>query len=162
MLGAISIAAQVAAIALLAWVAWYDVRHYTIRNKVVITFLGLYLIAQGVLLFPHWIGDLVAGAVLFGVGFVMWLLRGLGAGDAKLMFPLGLHLGYTGLLPFSLLLLIVSTVLYVAIVIAARVAPAGRTGRWLAEMKSGGRVPYGLVLALSAVPVLILRLLWAP
>ena len=156
----ISVLAQSAAVLLLVWIAIYDIRNYAIRNQIVLAFLALYVVAQGALLFPHWTSDLLAGAVLFGIGFVMWLIRGLGAGDAKLMFPLGLHLGYMGLLPFSILLLVASVCLFAAITLAAALGATRGTGGWLAGMKSGGRVPYGLVLATSAIPVMVLRILW--
>ena len=161
LLSLISVAAQCAAILLMVWVAWYDVRHYAIRNKIVLAMLALYLVAQGALFFPNWRPDLVAGGILFGIGLVMWLMRGLGAGDAKLMFPLGLHLSYVGLLPFSFLLLIVSVLLFVAIQLAFRLGATSGLGGWLARMKTSRRVPYGLVLAVAAIPVLTLRVIWA-
>lgn len=156
----LSLMAQAAVIALLLGIAWYDVRRFKILNWAVIALLLLYLPAQGALGFPHWQTDLLAGAILFAMGFVMWLLRGLGAGDAKLMFPLGLNLGQVALVPFALLLLLVSVLLY-AVILAADLLKAQRgLAGWLAGLRRGGRVPYGLVLTLASVPVLGARLLW--
>lgn len=139
-------------------VAWYDARHYKIRNSVVLTLLGLYLVVAGISGFGSWQGDLIAGGLLFSVGFVMWMLRGLGAGDAKLMFPLGMLLGFDGLLPFAVLLMVFSVLLYVGIVISRALGARRGIGGWMAGMKTTGKVPYGVLLAIASVPVLLLKM----
>ncbi|MCA0941684.1 A24 family peptidase [Salipiger pacificus] len=156
----ISIIAQLAAVALLGWVAVYDARNFTIRNGTVLALLALYVLAQGVLLFPTLRGDLVAGALLFGIGFVMWLLRGLGAGDAKLMLPLGMMLGMQGMLPFAALLMLLSVLLYLLLVICRAFGAERGLWGWLARMKTEGRVPYGVPLALASAPVIFIQAIW--
>ena len=50
--------------------------------------------------------DLGAAGLLFVLGVIFWLVRMFGAGDAKLFFPIGLYIGWIGLLPFSVLLVV--------------------------------------------------------
>ena len=158
MLVVLSILAQLASVPLMVGVAWHDAKHYKIRNSVVLTLLALYLVVAGISGFDSWRGDLIAGAVLFSVGFVMWLLRSLGAGDAKLMFPLGMLLGFDGLLPFAVLLMVFSVLLYLGIVISRVLGARRGIGGWMAEMKTTGKVPYGVLLAIASVPVLLLKM----
>lgn len=153
----ISTGAQFAAIGLLGWVAVYDARNFRIRNSAVLIMFGLYLLAQGPLLFPAFRGDLLAGGILFGIGFVMWVLRALGAGDAKLMLPLGLMLGAPGLLPFSVLLMTLSLVFYLLIVLSTAFGAEKSIWGWFARRKTEGRVPYGVLLAFAAIPVIFIQ-----
>lgn len=155
----LSLAAQGLTIVLLIAIAAYDGRHFRIRNSSVLICLGLYAVVQVASGFPDLIGDAIAGALLFGIGLIMWLLRGLGAGDAKLMLPLGLHLGYFGIVPFGTFLAIVSLMMFAAIHLFSRIAPSTRTGMWFMDMRQKGRVPYGIVLTLAALPVLIVKFL---
>ncbi|ANT63766.1 hypothetical protein AYJ57_25195 (plasmid) [Salipiger sp. CCB-MM3] len=156
----LSLIAQLAAAALMAGIALRDAKQFRIPNAAVLAMLALYLVAQGALLFPDWTGDLFAGVLLFALGLVMWLLRALGAGDAKLMFPLGLSLGASGLMPFAILLMLVSILLYIAILISRLLKSERGLGGWFSRMKTEGRVPYGVPLALASVPVLIVQALW--
>ncbi|MDA7427620.1 A24 family peptidase [Primorskyibacter aestuariivivens] len=143
------------AAALLLFIAWQDSRHLKIRNQAVLGMLGLYALlalSEG----GRWFWtDLLAGAVLFLVGFVMWMMRGMGAGDVKLMLPLGMFVGLQGLGAFSLLLLAVSVVLFGTIKLAQwRQLEVGLGGR-IAEMGRSGKVPYAVVLSAAAVPVIL-------
>lgn len=158
----VSIIAQITTVLLVMGVAWHDARHFKIRNTVVLTLLALYLPVAGLMGFRDWQGDLIAGGVLFAVGFVMWMLRALGGGDAKLMLPLGMHLGFDGLLPFAVLLMAGSFLLYLGIVMSRALGAERGIGGWMAGMKETGRVPYGVLLALASVPVLILKVLMIP
>lgn len=155
----LSTAAQGLNIILLIWIAAHDGRHFRIRNASVLMCLGLYGVVQVATGFPDPVGDLIAGGLLFVVGFVIWLLRGLGAGDVKLMLPLGLHLGYFGLAPFAVFLTAVSLLMFLAIQGFSRLVPNSRVGGWFLDMRQKGRVPYGIVLVLASLPVLVVKLL---
>lgn len=143
--------------AFLCYIAIHDARNFRVANTSVLVVLGLYVAAQGVLGFPGLLQDLAAGAVLFGMGFAMWLLRTLGAGDAKLMFPLGLHLGMDGLPVFAVLLMVSSVLFYLVLSLCHMAGATRGLAGWFAGLKSGGRLPYAVLLALSAVPVLLLK-----
>ncbi|MBJ3763661.1 prepilin peptidase [Maribius pontilimi] len=156
----LALLAQLASIVLLVWIAWRDIRTFTISNQLVLAFLLLYLPAQGFLGFPTLWQDLMAGGLLFVIGFMMWMLGVLGAGDSKLMLPLGLHLGYMGLAPFVVFLMVFSILFYLIITVSAFAGAERGAFGWLAELKRSGRVPYGLPLAVAAVPVMALRMGW--
>ena len=51
-------------------------------------------------------GDVGAGLLMFALGVALWAFRLFGAGDAKLFLPIGLFIGWHGMLPFSFLLLV--------------------------------------------------------
>ncbi|MFY0666074.1 MAG: prepilin peptidase [Natronospirillum sp.] len=155
----LSLAAQGLTIILLIAIAAHDGRHFRIRNSSVLICLALYGIVQLATGFPDLIGDFIAGGLLFGIGFLFWLLRGLGAGDVKLMLPLGLHIGYFGLIPFGTFLTAVSILLFAAIHLVSRTAPNSRAGGWFMDMRKNGRVPYGIVLTFAALPVLVVKFL---
>ena len=103
--------------------------------------------------------DLSVGIALFLVGFVAWLLKGLGAGDAKLFFVAGIFSGYqyagyfavflfiTGL-AFLLLMLIAKRLDFLPIILFGRIMEIGRIGK----------IPYGVPLALATIGALIMRL----
>lgn len=155
-----SFVAQIITIGLMGFIAVYDAKHLKIRNAAVLLLLLLYLPAQGFLGFPTWSDDLLAGGLLFVLGFVMWLARALGAGDAKLMLPLGMHMGYLGLAPFAVILTVFSVLFYLAITLAALKSPSSGVLGWLAGMKTKGRMPYAIPLCVASVPVLLLRVYW--
>lgn len=83
---AISIVALTIFSGLMAWAAVTDFRRYIIPNQVSLGALALYPVY--VLSAPEpviWQFALVMAAVFFAVGFVMYLLRAMGAGDAKML-----------------------------------------------------------------------------
>lgn len=129
-----------------------------VRNKAVLVLLGLYLVHAALERFDALVGDLIAGGLLFVIGFAMWLAKGMGAGDAKLMLPIGLFAGYLSLPIFAILLLLNSVILFILINLAARVGGNGRFWQRLKRMKREGKVPYALPLVVAAVPSMILGL----
>ncbi|MDU8928281.1 prepilin peptidase [Alisedimentitalea sp. MJ-SS2] len=155
-----SVVTQVVVAVLLLGIARHDAKHFKIRNKDVLVLLALYLPAQGLLFFPALTSDLFAGVLLFALGFTMWLLRSLGAGDAKLMFPLGLHIGYAELATFAAILFVFSVFLYAAIRLAAFSNLQSGLGGKLAQLKHEGRVPYAIPLCVAAVPAILSRAIW--
>ena len=153
----LSLAAQAVAIFLIVAAAIHDARHFRIGNRLILILIAVYLVARGAVGFPDWTDDLAGGALLFVMGFAMWMLRVLGAGDAKLMLPLGALMGLTALAPFAILLIGVSLIMYAAILIAHVARASKGFAGWLAAMRREGRVPYGVPLALASVPVLMLK-----
>lgn len=148
-----------AVIALLIWIAVQDIRQHKIKNRSVLVVLLLYIPAQGGLGFPHWGGDLLAGGTLFGSGFVLWLMRALGAGDAKLMLPLGLHLGIDALPPFAALIITASLAYAIASALSCRFQLENRISIWLRKGRETGKTPYGPILVFATVPLLFSALI---
>lgn len=152
----------IAAIACLLVIGWRDFVTLKISNKIVLVLLGLYLAYAAVRFFsgqadvPALIDDLIAGAVLFGLTFVFWLLGKIGAGDVKLYLPVGLFVGLNGLLPYAVFLAVTSIAILVVIKAGGRIAK-GQTliGQRLIELRKSGRVPYGVPMGLSAIGVMI-------
>lgn len=155
-----ALVAQALAALLLIWAAVHDARNFRVPNTTVLAMLVLYLPAQGLLGFPTWQNDLAGGVLLFVMGFAMWAVRLLGAGDAKLMLPLGMLLSLGGLGPFAVLLIFFSGCLYCAILVSHAMGLKGGIGGWLGKMKSEGKVPYAVPMALAAVPVLALKAIY--
>ncbi|HEX9858803.1 MAG TPA: hypothetical protein VGA75_10650, partial [Paracoccaceae bacterium] len=85
--------------------------------------------------------------------------RLMGAGDAKLYLPLGILIGWDGLAPFVIFLLLAS-LLFLALLWWARRFSAGRWGaaRRLKEIAAGRGVPYAVPMAFAAILAALPRL----
>lgn len=151
-----------AAILLLCGIAWYDVRELKVRNKAIIALLILYLFHIVMKQFEGVGGDLFAGGLLFFIGLMMWAAKGMGAGDAKLMFPIGLFVGYMALPIFGILLFLVAIIMYLVIQFSMKGEGQGVFFNRFRQMKQDGKVPFALPLVISAVPSIILGLYGPP
>ena len=137
---------------LLVRIAIEDYRNLIVRNRMVGALLLCYL---GYLLFTETrflVGDFAAAGVLFGIGLISWLLKVMGGGDVKLLFALGLLVGFAGLGIFAVILLLSCVAGYVLLIIARR----RNMGR-LSEISLSGRVPYAVFLVIAALPPLLMR-----
>ena len=141
------------ALALLIHIALHDYRTMTITNRAVLALAALYAAFAVAVGFAEWKTDLAAGGLLFALTFAMWLVGSIGAGDVKLLGPLGALMGFDGLPLFCVLLFAVSLVAVVALRLAPHLAPGGR----LARMRSSGKLPYAVLLVAAAFPPLIAR-----
>lgn len=161
-----------AAVVLLLVAAWQDFTTWKIRNWTVLSLVAAYaLVALGRWLAPGvggvldtldagspLAGDLAAGALLFAIGVVLWLLRLLGAGDAKLFLPIGLFVGLSHLLPFALALIAGAIVAAVAL----RFPVPLHYQTWpvlfrIDEIRKTGKVPYGVIMVAAAFFAMYLR-----
>ncbi len=81
----------------------FDLRSREVPNLIPLAILGLFLVQLGVVghhgMMPLW-SHFVTGGVLFGVGFGLFLMGALGAGDGKLMAVAALWIGPAGLSTF--------------------------------------------------------------
>jgi prepilin peptidase CpaA len=159
---------------LLLWAAVSDYRRYLIPNQVSLGALALYPVF--VLSAPEpvaWVFALVMAAVFFVIGFVMYLLRAMGAGDAKLLPVVMLWVGPKDFTAFMIVLLGGSLILAGVIGVrtalaqmrasereaggAAAVEVSGlvRFGRLLAELRHVPflkiQVPYGVAIAAGGI-----------
>lgn len=150
-------AVLVATGAFLLFIAWQDFLTLKIRNPYVLIMIGLYVVYALVRWEPIQ-EDLIAGAVLFIMAFIFWLFGLVGAGDAKLYFPVGLFLSITGLVPYLVLLLVFSVVVLIVVRFGARMATgATLVGARLIELKEEGRIPYSVPMALATIVVMVLK-----
>lgn len=159
-------------LSLLAYASWTDLRRMIIRNWTVLAILALGVVKGLVLEVPFgWRGsevgvvfvalrDLGAALVVFTVLFVMWLMRGMGAGDVKLAFACALWAGVGFVLDFVLVFALMGGLVSLFL-ISLRFVPMirDRVFRALPWFRVGGQLsfPYGPAIALGAVWALWLQ-----
>lgn len=159
-MGPVATALTLAAGGWLLVIAWRDFWTLRISNRDVAVLLVLAALTRAALGFPGGWADLAAGLILFGLGIVFWLLRMMGAGDAKLYLPLGVLIGWQGLLPFALLLLPVSVGVLGLMALGRRMLPpASRLRQRLQAIAARRAIPYGVPMVIAAIIVLII--IWA-
>jgi leader peptidase (prepilin peptidase)/N-methyltransferase len=137
--------------ALLA-ISLIDLEHYIIPNRVIypVGFMAVPLLALGAGLDAHWwwfARALIGACGAFAALFVIHVAspRGMGFGDVRLSFVLGLYLGYLGALdvPFGIFL----GFLYGAVIGLVLMA-AGKRGR-------RQHIPFGPFLAAGALTIVL-------
>jgi len=159
-------------VGLLAYASWTDVTRMIIRNWTVLAVLVLAVTKGLALEAPFgWGGtdaamavvalrDLGAALVVFAALFVMWLMRGMGAGDVKLAGACALWAGTAFVLDFVLAFALVGG-LASLLLIGLRFVPAlrERVFRALPWFRVGGQLsfPYGPAIAAGAVWALWLQ-----
>ena len=106
--------------------------------------------------------DITAAVFLFLIGFCLWMLRMLGAGDAKLLFPIGLFTGWDYMLPFAMGLIALGTI---ALAVLKLPLPAGREQSKIRarvrEIRETGRIPYGVIMTGALLAALAAKYLSA-
>jgi len=176
---AIFVVALTIFVGLLSWAAVSDFRRYIIPNQVSLGVLALYPVY--VLSAPapvQWQFALVMAAVFFAVGFVMYLARAMGAGDAKLLPVVVLWIGPKAFAPFMVVLLgsafilagVVGVRMALAQIRASEAAGEGgtaavelsvlaRASRLLSELRHVPflkiQVPYGVAIAAGGIWVAV-------
>lgn len=150
-----SLLSKALAIPLLARVAWVDFTTQKISNGIVLLLLGLGL--GSLLLLAVQSGSwwdmglsVAAGLLLFVVFFPFWILRKVGAGDVKLMAVMPLLVGGTGLVVFSLLLMVFAVAMAV-VVVNPFLLPAGAFRVYVQHMDRKGVVPFGVPISAAAI-----------
>jgi prepilin peptidase CpaA len=142
---------------LLLAAAMSDFRTFLIPNRYVVALLLLY--PAHVLASPvpvEWQVALIIGGVTFVAGFVLFLFKGMGGGDVKLLTAVAVWAGAPSFMEFTLITLIAALVL--ATTMAARIAADGaRTadgfslGMFFGAMRFSPilnmTVPYGVAIA---------------
>ena len=121
----------------------------------------------GLILYPIWVvvggaadpvTDLIAAALLFGLGFAFWMFRLLGAGDAKFMLVCGALAGLSHLAHFAIALVVVSIAMFIVIKLAARpmfqsLIVMSRLGTIVDTQKA----PYGVALSTATIFAFLAR-----
>ncbi|ASY57850.1 MULTISPECIES: prepilin peptidase [Sinorhizobium] len=155
---------------LLFYAAWSDFRLWKIPNLIVLALVAVYgfytalqlLTAEdvGAALFSSSgiAGDVGAGLLLFAIGFGLWSFKLFGAGDAKLFLPIGLFIGWHGMLPFAVFLLIggVVTLLILKLPMPLQLAHLSVVMR-VEEIRTTRKIPYGVIMAAAALTMMALR-----
>jgi len=162
MLLAASLLLKALAIPLLARIAWVDFTTQKITNRDVLLLLCLGLGSLQLLSVQSgswWDMGLsaLAGLLLFVVLFPFWTLRKVGAGDVKLMATMPLLIGGSGLVVFSVLLLLFALVTAV-LVKNPFMLPAGMFRIYVQHLDRKGVVPFGVPISLAAICALAFQI----
>ncbi|MER8437757.1 prepilin peptidase [Mesorhizobium sp. M1312] len=155
MLLAASVLLKGLAIPLLVRIAWLDFTTQKISNQNVLLLLCLGLGSLQLLSVQSgswWDMGLsaLAGLLLFVALFPFWAMRKIGAGDVKLIAVVPLLIGGSGLVVFSVLLLVF--VLATAMVVKNPfMLPAGAFRLYVQHLDRKGVVPFGVPISLAAI-----------
>ncbi|QND66529.1 prepilin peptidase [Mesorhizobium loti] len=146
---------KVLAIPLLARIAWLDFKTQKIANRDVL--LLLCLGAGSLLLLSLQSGSwwdtglsVLAGLLLFVALFPFWVLRKVGAGDVKLMAVMPFLIGGSGLVLFSMLLLVFALIT-VVVMKTPFMLPEGAFRLYIQHMDRKGVVPFGVPISIAAI-----------
>jgi prepilin peptidase CpaA len=155
---------SIAALLFFLHAAWVDFLTWKISNRTVLTLVGWFAVHAAVVLalgasegFGLFLpGSLAAAGLLLATGFVLWKLRLFGAGDAKLMFPVGLFLGWPHLLPYAIWLAIFALIALLALKLPL---PAGASmtmaGMRIDEIRRSGKVPYAVIMVAALIATIM-------
>ncbi|MBX5104535.1 pilus assembly protein CpaA [Rhizobium lentis] len=160
------------AVFLFLYAAWTDFRTWKIPNSLVLALVTLYAVRAvaellgsedvGAALFASSGigGDVAAGLLMFMLGVMLWAFRLFGAGDAKLFLPIGLFVGWHGMLPFavSLLVLGILTLLALRLPVPLRVAHLAFFMR-IEEIRASRKIPYGVIMVFAVLLTLALPMI---
>jgi len=103
---------------------------------------------------------LLSVGLAFGVllaGFILFALRVIGGGDAKILAAASLWVGLSGMLHFLLYVALAGGVLSVALIVSRKwfpYLPVAGVPQWLSRlMEPEGDIPYGVAIATAAALV---------
>jgi prepilin peptidase CpaA len=129
-----------------------DARTYRIPNWISIALATLFaaaVAASGEPVQSFW-PHLALGLGVLALGYGLYALTGMGAGDAKLAAAIALWTGLPGLYMWTLMLGLAMGLLALALVVLRRALPAG-AGERSRVFQKGAPVPLGIALGLSAI-----------
>lgn len=155
---------------LFLYAAWSDFRSWKIPNGAILALLALYCLRAlaelltagdfGAALFSTagFGGDAAAGLLLFVLGVVLWSLGLFGAGDAKLFLPIGLFIGWHGMLPFAVFLLVggIATLLALKLPMPLQLAHYSVAMR-IEEIRATRKIPYGVIMVIAALTTMTMQ-----
>lgn len=137
------------------YIAWRDFMTWKIENTSVLHMSAAFAVfalcailagppASTIVQLP---GAIFAALLLLLIGFALWALKLFGAGDAKLMAPVGLFVGWQHLTLYALCLIGFAVVAF-ALLKMPLPYNLGATvpGARLNEIRRTGKVPYGVVM----------------
>lgn len=151
------------------YAAWSDFQRWRIPNGAVLALIAVYALGAAVkLLAVEDVGaalfslsgvggDVGAGLLLFTLGVVLWAFRLFGAGDAKLFLPIGLFVGWHGMLPFAIFLLIggILTMLALKVPMPLAIAHYAVVMR-IEEIRVSHKIPYGVIMVFATLVTMAL------
>ncbi|MEI3854623.1 MULTISPECIES: prepilin peptidase [unclassified Ensifer] len=158
------------AVMLFLYAAWSDFQCWRIPNGVVLALVAIYVLGAiarlattpdigATLLSLDGIGgEVAAGLLLFTLGVALWAFRVFGAGDAKLFLPIGLFVGWHGMLAFALFLLLGGVLTMLALKLRMPLALAHYAVIMrIEEIRASRKIPYGVIMVFAALITMVLR-----
>ena len=153
------------ALGLFARAAWTDFQRWKIENRNVLWLILAYASYAGASLLADPLSnnvnlqfDLLSALLLFATGFIFWQLRLFGAGDAKLMFPVGLFVGWNMLLAFALNLALFAVLVTLALKLPFPFRLENTfIGSRIDEIRKSNKVPYGVILVCALYLSLVMK-----
>jgi prepilin peptidase CpaA len=144
---------------LLSHLAHQDFWHLKLPNPSIAALLLAVLGYIWIKYYPSWQPNLIAGGILFIMGIVFWLFGLMGAGDAKLMLPLGILIGIAGFLVFAIALIAYTLLLLIIIKLAKHLRNAQQTTlHRLYTIAEQGKVPFGIPLIAATATVVVIQI----
>jgi prepilin peptidase CpaA len=142
--------------ACMLWAAVSDIRTMTIPNRLTLFLVATYLPVAVIagLSWPQIGFGLLAGVLGLVFGMILFALKLMGGGDAKLIAAASLWLGLSGLVPFLVYTAVLGGVLTIVLLVARHVVSlyALALPEPLAHlMKPRGDIPYGVAIALGGL-----------
>lgn len=142
--------------------AWSDFNRLTIPNIYVLSiavafipaFLATKIFASDISFFSAWTSHVIAAVAVFGVTYVLFYVRIIGGGDAKLLTVYGLWAGLSGLMPLFFWMALIGGVLGLSTLALRKWKPvkAPAKGSWVEKAQSGSQeVPYGIAIFIGAL-----------
>ncbi len=135
---------------------WQDMMTMTISNWISLALLGLFVVAAPILGLS-WASfglHLLVGFAALAITIVMFSLKWIGGGDAKLFAAAALWMGWPDVLVYTLIAAVAGGALSVILLYARKMTlpPILYTTKWSARLlKKGGDVPYGIALCAGAL-----------
>lgn len=139
------------------WAAVSDWRSLKIPNYISLIIIAIY--PAVVLLSPvqiPWISGLMVAAVMFGIGFLLFVLGSFGGGDVKLLVALSLWAGQDKIFPFLVAVVLAGGVLVLALLVKEAFFGAdglSKRGRIKAALRAKMPVPYGVAIAAGSLVI---------
>lgn len=138
---------------LLAWAAISDARNRRIPNAAVLAVLALFVLWALVARGQDLGSSLAAAAISFGLGYIMYLMKVMGAGDVKLFAALALFTGLAGLPAFALATALTGGLMAVFSLAANPRRAAALFARQNREASDRG-IPYGVAISAAGAFVI--------
>lgn len=139
-----------------------DFKSMTIPNIyagcIILAFVPAYaadaLSGEGLEFFFSWKSHLLSAAIMFGLTFVLFSFRVIGAGDSKLCSAFALWVGMPGMAAFLFYMTVVGALLGIAtkIMNKRKLVVNPKEGSWIAKAQEGHMgVPYGIAICVGAI-----------
>ena len=129
-----------------------DARSYRIPNWIPLALAALFAVAvalSGKTIVDYW-PSFALGAGMMAIGYGLYAVTGMGAGDAKLAAAAVMWAGLAGLYAWVFALAMSMAALAVALIVLRRVAPAGQAAK-ARVLQRGAPVPLGIALAAASI-----------